>query len=108
MAASAVTYNGKLVSVSAPKERSECTEAQPFVAGRCLDVVVTRDLPVIGKPGGTVRDRTHVFVWLERSGRSWIVSNTAQWSPDIVVTIERVEGAEPAPFPYAFPGAFSP
>ena len=89
-----VASYGKLVSVGPARERRECSEARPFVAGRCLDVVVTRDLPVLDSSGETVRDRTHVFVWLEREDETWAVRHTAQWSPDIVVTLEHPEGTD--------------
>jgi hypothetical protein len=85
---------GKLVSVGQARERGECSEARPFVAGRCLDVVVSRDLPVIDRPGETVRVRTHVFVWLKRGDGRWAVRQTAQWSPDIVLTLEHPGGTQ--------------
>lgn len=82
------TY-GKLVSVGPARERAECSEAQPFVAGRCLDVVVTRRIPGIDRRGRTVTviDRTHVFTWLARRRDAWVVTQTAQWNPDLVVTV---------------------
>jgi hypothetical protein len=93
-----VASYGKLISVGQARERRECSEAEPFVAGRCLDVVVTRDFPVIDKPGKTVRDTSHVFVWLDRDGSRWAVRHTALWSPDIVVTIEGAEGGTAPPW----------
>jgi hypothetical protein len=81
---------GELVSVGQARERRECSEAQPFVAGRCLDVVVTRRIPGIDRRGRTITltDRTHVFTWLERRRGAWVVTQTAQWNPDLVVTVE--------------------
>jgi hypothetical protein len=87
VAPSVATY-GRLVSVGRAVEREECSEAQPFVAGRCLDVVVTRDMAVIDEPGETTRVRTHVFVWLEREAGHWTVEQTSSWSPDITVSVE--------------------
>lgn len=80
---------GKLVSVGQPRERRECSEARPFVAGRCLDVVVTRRIPGIDRRGQTIvfNDKTHVFTWLERRRGAWVVTQTAQWNPDLVVTV---------------------
>jgi hypothetical protein len=85
-----IASHGKLVSVGQARERRECSEARPFVAGRCLDVVVKRHIPGIDRRGRTVTvtDRTHVFTWLERRRGDWIVTNTAQWNPDVVVTVE--------------------
>ena len=83
------TY-GKLISVGHALERRECPEAQPFVAGDCLDVVVTRRIPGIDRRGRTVTmsDRTHVFTWLERRRGRWELTHTAQWNPDLVVRVE--------------------
>jgi hypothetical protein len=85
-----VASYGELVSVGQARERRECNEARPFVAGRCLDVVVTRRIPGIDRRGRTVTftDRTHVFTWLERRRGAWIVTQTAQWNPDLIVTVE--------------------
>jgi hypothetical protein len=81
---------GELVSVGQARERRECSEARPFVAGRCLDVVVTRRIPGIDRRSRrvTVTVRTHVFTWLERREGAWIVTHTAQWNPDIVLSVE--------------------
>jgi hypothetical protein len=89
-AAPTIASYGKLVSVGPARERRECSEAQPFVAGPCLDVVVTRRIPGIDRRGRTVTvtDRTHVFTWLEQRRRAWVVTQTAQWNPDLVVTVE--------------------
>jgi hypothetical protein len=89
-----VASYGKLVAVGRARERAECSEARPFAAGRCLDVVVTRRIPGIDRRGGMVAviDRTHVFTWLERERAGWVVTHTAQWNPDLVVT---VEGSDP-------------
>jgi hypothetical protein len=35
-----------------------------------------------------VTDRTHVFTWLERRRGAWIVTQTAQWNPDLVLRVE--------------------
>jgi hypothetical protein len=85
-----VAAYGELVFVGQPRERRECSEAQPFVAGRCFDVVVTRRIPGIDRRGRTVTvsNRTHVFTWLERRRGAWIVTQTAQWNPELVVTVE--------------------
>jgi hypothetical protein len=96
---------GKLVAVGPARERPECSEARPFVAGPCLDVVVKRHIPGIDRRGRTVTvtNRTHVFTWLERRRGDWIVTNTAQWNPDLVVTIE--DGAADLPgVPLGLPG----
>jgi len=80
---------GTLISVGRAVERRECAEARPFVAGPCLDVVVARRIPGIDRRGNTVTltDRTHVFTWLERRDGRWVVANTAQWNPDLVITV---------------------
>jgi hypothetical protein len=94
---------GELVSVGQARERRECSEAQPFVAGRCLGVVVTRRIPGIDRRGRTVivSDRTHVFSWLERRRGAWVVTQTAQWNPDLVLTVE-------SSYPNAGHGAYLP
>jgi hypothetical protein len=92
-----VASYGKLVAVGPARERRECSEARPFVAGPCLDVVVKRHIPGIDRRGRvvTVTDRTHVFTWLERGRAGWIVTNTARWNPDLVVTVESSWLADP-------------
>ena len=95
-----VASYGELVSVGQARERGECSEAEPFVAGRCLDVVVSRDFPVIDKPGETTRIDTHVFLWLERERGRWVVDHTARWSPDLVVTIKGGESGVAPPWLY--------
>jgi hypothetical protein len=62
----------------------------PSPSNETLDVVVKRHIPGIDRRGRTVTvtDRTHVYTWLERRRGDWIVTNTAQWNPDLVVTVE--------------------
>jgi hypothetical protein len=106
-----VASYGELVSVGTPRKREECAEARPFVAGPCFDVVVTRKVPVLDPPGETTRIRTHVFVWLERDGREWVVRHTSSWSPDVTVTLEEGGGSNSSeaapPPPWAF-GGYTP
>jgi hypothetical protein len=106
-----VASYGRLVSVGMPRKRKECAEARPFVAGPCFDVLVTREVPVLDQAGETTRIRTHVFVWLEREKRKWVVRHTSSWSPDVEVTVERVGGtssSEAAPLPPWGVGGYAP
>lgn len=91
---------GQVVSVGPPKERTECSEASPFRAGRCLDVLVTSRMPVLDGSGTDTAVDAHVYVWLERKADRWVVRATDYWSDHVRVTIR---GA-----PYASPWALPP
>lgn len=79
---------GKVLSVDPAKERPECSEAVPFRAGRCLDVLVTSKVPVLDGSGETVPIRTHVYLWLERKRGEWKVRDSRFASPDVMVELK--------------------
>jgi hypothetical protein len=79
---------GQVVAVGLANERSECSEATPFRAGHCLDVLVSTRVPLLDGSGDTTTIDSHVFVWLERRGRRWVVMDKAYWSDEVVVEIQ--------------------
>jgi hypothetical protein len=79
---------GDVVSVGPAKERGECSEATPFRAGSCLDVLVTSRMPVLDGSGESTTIDSHVFVWLQRRGDRWVVRDKTYWSDDVTVEID--------------------